>query len=985
MSEQQAAVLAFLQRMKLFQSLSPVKLEELSQLFQPWYYRASQAIMIKEQLPEHLVIIYQGKAQLMGYDPATKNSMTLQILQPGDILGGISLVRQVPTEVAIASTDTTCIALPASNFTRLFEQEPEFAAHWRDRCELMEAFDLLGVITGGVDNLSEIAAAAAHQAKVRYLEPGSNALDQWERDYQWFVSGGARLKQFPVGTQINPKQQKDLRLDADQSLRILGIPSRFVSSPAPLVERRISPLVSPDRDVPPIDPYPFVYGRGQVGAALACFQMLGIYFQLPLRKEVIRRVLENQKNRTGNLSLQTCGAVAELVGLNPGLVNLPFNTLNRLQTPALITWQDQVAIVYAVTSQGVVLGIPETGIKKFSFQDFLRQWGDSQGDGSGSRGLFLTLQPTAETPQNRFSLSWFLPSINRYRRVLIEVLVASFFVQLFGLANPLIVQIIIDKVLVQNSIETLNILGIFLLIIALFEAVLSSLRTYLFVDTTNRIDVTLGTAIIDHLLRLPLRYFERRPVGELATRINELENIRTFLTSTALTVVLDAVFSVIYILVMLIYSWKLTLVALVTIPFFIALTWITSPVVRRQLRRKAEDNAVTQSHLVEVLSGIQTVKAQNIELRSRWQWQQYYNRYIASGFETVKTFTAAGSASNFLNQLSGLLILWAGAYMVLQGSLTLGQLIAFRIIAGYVTSPLLRLTQLWQNFQETALSLERLADILDSPQEAEELNSTGKRGQSANIPMPIIKGEVKFNNVSFSYKQQALTNLQLENVSLTFPAGGFVGIVGQSGSGKSTLMKLLPRLYEPQAGQILIDNYDVMKVELYSLRQQIGIVPQDSLLFDGTIQDNITLTNPDATADEMILAARIAVAHDFIMTLPNGYNTRVGERGAALSGGQRQRIAIARTILQNPRLLILDEATSALDYETERQLSENLALTFKGRTVFFITHRLSTIKNADLIVVMDRGKVAEQGNHQQLMKLEGYYYRLYHQQELAMS
>ena len=985
MSEQQAAVLAFLQRMKLFQSLSPVKLEELSQLFQPWYYRASQAIMIKEQLPEHLVIIYQGKAQLMGYDPATKNSMTLQILQPGDILGGISLVRQVPTEVAIASTDTTCIALPASNFTRLFEQEPEFAAHWRDRCELMEAFDLLGVITGGVDNLSEIAAAAAHQAKVRYLEPGSNALDQWERDYQWFVSGGARLKQFPVGTQINPKQQKDLRLDADQSLRILGIPSRFVSSPAPLVERRISPLVSPDRDVPPIDPYPFVYGRGQVGAALACFQMLGIYFQLPLRKEVIRRVLENQKNRTGNLSLQTCGAVAELVGLNPGLVNLPFNTLNRLQTPALITWQDQVAIVYAVTSQGVVLGIPETGIKKFSFQDFLRQWGDSQGDGSGSRGLFLTLQPTAETPQNRFSLSWFLPSINRYRRVLIEVLVASFFVQLFGLANPLIVQIIIDKVLVQNSIETLNILGIFLLIIALFEAVLSSLRTYLFVDTTNRIDVTLGTAIIDHLLRLPLRYFERRPVGELATRINELENIRTFLTSTALTVVLDAVFSVIYILVMLIYSWKLTLVALVTIPFFIALTWITSPVVRRQLRRKAEDNAVTQSHLVEVLSGIQTVKAQNIELRSRWQWQQYYNRYIASGFETVKTFTAAGSASNFLNQLSGLLILWAGAYMVLQGSLTLGQLIAFRIIAGYVTSPLLRLTQLWQNFQETALSLERLADILDSPQEAEELNSTGKRGQSANIPMPIIKGEVKFNNVSFSYKQQALTNLQLENVSLTFPAGGFVGIVGQSGSGKSTLMKLLPRLYEPQAGQILIDNYDVMKVELYSLRQQIGIVPQDSLLFDGTIQDNITLTNPDATADEMILAARIAVAHDFIMTLPNGYNTRVGERGAALSGGQRQRIAIARTILQNPRLLILDEATSALDYETERQLSENLALTFQGRTVFFITHRLSTIKNADLIVVMDRGKVAEQGNHQQLMKLEGYYYRLYHQQELAMS
>lgn len=971
MSEQQAAVLAFLQRMKLFQSLSPIKLEEISQLFQPWYYRASQAILIKEQLPENLVIIYQGKAQLMGYDPATKVSMTLQVLQPGDILGGISLVRQVPTEVAIASTDTTCLALPASIFTRLLAQEPEFAAPWQNSCELMEAFDLLGLVGGEIENLSEIAAAAAHQAKVRYLEPGENSLKTWEKDYQWFVSGGARLKQFPLGTKINPSQQQ-VNLTSDQALRVVGFPSRFIASQVPVAppDRRFSPLSSPDLDVPAPDPYPYIYGRGQVGSALACFQMLSDYFHLPLKKEVIRRVLENQRSRTGNLSLQTCGAVAELIGLNPGLINLPSSTLNRLQTPALITWQEQLAIVYAVTSQGVVIGIPETGIKKFSFADFLRQWGD--------RGLFLTLQPTAETPQKRFSLSWFLPSVYRYRRVLIEVLIASFFVQLFGLANPLIVQLIIDKVLVQNSIDTLNILGVFLLIVALFEAILSSLRTYLFVDTTNRIDVTLGTAIIDHLLRLPLRYFERRPVGELATRINELENIRTFLTSTALTVVLDSIFSIIYILVMLVYSWKLTLVALATIPLFVALTWLTSPIVRRQLRQKAEDNAVTQSHLVEILSGIQTVKAQNIELRSRWQWQKDYNRYIVSGFQTVKTFTAASSASNFLNQLSGLLVLWAGAYMVLQGSLTLGQLIAFRIIAGYVTSPLLRLTQLWQNFQETALSLERLADILDSPQEAEE-------SDRQNIPMPVIKGEVKFSQVSFSYKQQATTNLQLENVNLIFPAGIFVGIVGQSGSGKSTLMKLLPRLYEPQAGQILIDNYDVTKVELYSLRQQVGIVPQDTLLFDGTIQDNITLTNPDATTDEMILAARIAVAHDFIMTLPNGYNTRVGERGAALSGGQRQRIAIARTILQNPRLLILDEATSALDYETERQLSSNLALNFQGRTVFFITHRLSTIKNADLIVVMDQGKVAEQGTHEQLMNLKSYYYRLYNQQELSVG
>jgi len=955
--QQTAAILAFLQRMKIFQSLSPLKVEELAQQFQPWYFRSGQAILIKEQLPEHWLLIYQGKAQLMGYDAASKSALTLKILQVGDHLGGISLVRQVPTEVAIATSDTTCLALSADVFLRLLEQEPAFASIWQQHCDLSEAFDVLS-LHASPQQLPELAAQASHQGVVRHLKPGENDLTQLERDRHWFISGGARLPQFPIGMQLS-KQHKQLVNPSDRPLRLIGLPSQMG-----IVTQSPSPVLPTAAIVPPPTDYPFVFGRGQVGEAMACFQMVCQHLNIPFRREVIRRVLENQKNRTGDLSLQACGAVAELLGLNPSLLTLPTSTINRLQPPALIIWRGHLALIYAVTAQGLVLAVPENGIREYRFGDFAQEW--------GLNGQFLTLQPTAETPQQRFSLAWFLPSLVKYRRILVEVLVASFFVQLFGLANPLIVQLIIDKVLVQNSIETLNILGIFLLIVALFEALLSSVRTYLFVDTTNRIDVSLGTTIIDHLLRLPLRYFERRPVGELATRINELENIRTFLTSTALTVVLDAVFSVIYIAVMAFYSWQLTLIALVTIPFFVAVTWVSSPIVRQQLRRKAEDNAVTQSHLVEVLSGIQTVKAQNIELRSRWQWQQDYNRYIASGFKTVQTYTAATATSNFLNQVSGLLVLWAGAYMVLQGSLTLGQLIAFRIIAGYVTSPLLRLTQIWQNFQETALSLERLADILDTPQEAED---------RTQIPMPIIKGEVRFVNVSFGYRQAIASALQLDGVNLTVNAGAFVGIVGASGSGKSTLMKLIPRLYEVQAGQIFIDNYDISKVELYSLRQQIGIVPQEPLLFDGTVQENIALTNPEASVDEIIFAARVAVAHEFIMGLPNGYNTRVGERGAALSGGQRQRIAIARTILQNPRMLILDEATSALDYDTERQLCQNIALSFQGRTVFFITHRLNTIQSADLIVVMDQGRVAEQGKHAALLAQQGIYYHLYNQQE----
>jgi ATP-binding cassette, subfamily B, bacterial HlyB/CyaB len=584
----------------------------------------------------------------------------------------------------------------------------------------------------------------------------------------------------------------------------------------------------------------------------------------------------------------------------------------------------------------------------------------------------LTVAASNRAPTAKFGLGWFVPAIQKHQQVLIQVLIASCFVQLFGLANPIVTQVIIDKVLGQHSLDTLDILGVFLLGVAVFEALLTSLRTYLFTDTTNRIDLTLGAAVIDHLLRLPLRYFDRRRVGELAGRLNELENIRQFLTGTALTVVIDAIFSVIYIAVMLFYSWQLTLVTLGTVPLFALLTICISPIVRRQLEFKAERYADAQSYLVEVLSGMQTIKAQHLELKSRWQWQERYARYISAGFKSVLTFSTASSISGFLNKFSGLLLLWVGAHLVLANQLTLGELIAFRIIAGYVTSPLLRLIQIWQSFQETALSIQRLGDILDAPPEVDE-------SDRHNISLPPIVGDIQYRDISFGFNPNS--NLQLLNINLTIPAGTFIGIVGQSGSGKSTLTKLLPRLYEPTAGQISIDGYDIGKVELSSLRHQIGIVLQDSLLFNGTIHENIALTCPDASSDEVMAAAKIAAAHDFIMALPQGYNTNTGERGAALSGGQRQRIAIARAVLQNPRILILDEATSALDYNAEQQVCRNLHAAFQDRTLLFITHRLNTVKHADNILMMEQGSIAEEGTHTQLMDMRGRYYCLFQQQE----
>ena len=959
-----------------FSNLSKDALAKLSVKWQPVRYRLGETILMREKIPAHIAVIYNGQARLLGYDPRSQKEVTITKLEPGAILGWASLIREVYTETAIASSEVDCLVLPTNEFYALLQEYPDLAHEFQQQCALIEVFELLGAElerrADGTTNLRELAQQAYAEALVCQDPP--NNLEELDSNFLWFVSGGKSLPDLPVGTQIDTEEGLSwLKQISSGSVRLVGIPkSIFVSETVKVTSNPESEIpyardyLTPPESLPSIEPrknkkikYPLVRGKGTEKATMACFQMLGEYFRVPFHREVIRTVVVNQQ-KTSNLSLPFCAAVADLMGLQTQIVGTTANNFPKLPTPAMVRWEDNFAILYEISHKKIVLAAPESGIKTLKLDTFSDLWGES--------GQVLLLKEGATTPQNKFNLSWFIPALARYRRVLIEVLIASFFVQLFGLVNPLMTQVIIDQVIGGNSLDTLHVLGILLIVVAIFEGFLSSVRTYLFTDTTNRIDLTLASQVIDHLLRLPMSYFGKRPVGELTTRVTELEKIRSFLTGTALTVVLDAIFSVIYVVVMVIYSPQLTLVALLVIPLFILLTLIFSPILRRMLRTKAERYAATNSYLVEVLSGIETVKSQNIELRSRMTWQEQYGRYISAGFKAVKLSTVAGSLSDFLNKFSSLLVLWVGAYLVLKNQLTLGELIAFRIISGYVTGPLLRLSQLWQNFQETALSIERLGDILNHPQESppEARN---------NLPLPEITGKVQYENISFRFANSG--PLQLSQINLDIPVGSFVGIVGQSGSGKSTLTKLLPRFYEPLGGRILIDGYDISKIELYSLRRQLGIVPQNPLLFDGTIHENIALNNPEATTEAIFEAARIASAHDFIMDLPNGYNTQVGERGSALSGGQRQRIAIARAVLQNPRLLILDEATSALDYETEQQLCLNLADKFKGRTVFFITHRLSTIKEADLILFMAKGIIEEMGNHEELMALKGRYYCLY--------
>lgn len=958
-------------------------------------YRTGQPVFERDKMPTQIVIIYEGQARVLGYDQRSQRNVSLQLVGQGEILGWAGLIRGIACETAIASTDLIAVTLPAADFLSLIEMEPAFGEAFQEHASPVEVFELLSGEfarkAGANGNVKDLAKNVWPDTLVVNLSNGTrsgqdlvSALDSGKI---WLVSSGV-VGDFPTGSQlVFDGIDKSLKIEGPRGARILGFPEQQPQEEESVAETVAAEVVdgnghsatidllkipeAPARPPAPVEEevsqptkYPVIRARGDIDAPLACFQMLAKHLGLKFRKDVVRRILENQLNTAGRISLQACGAIAQMMGVQGQLVQVPGTTVHRLKAPAMIQWQDSFAIIYSITEQEIILASAEKGLQRLKPGNFAEIWGEM--------GLILLLNPPRSEQKEQFSFWWFVPALMEHRTVFVEVLISSFFVQVFGLINPLMTMIIIDKVMGARNIEALDMLAGLMLIVALFEAILSGLRTFLFADTTNRLDVKLSSEVIDHLLRLPLSYFDNRRVGDLTGRIGELANIRNFLTGTALTVVLDAIFSVIYIAVMLALNPLMTGVALAAVPFFALIILVNSPIIQRLLRKKAERYADSQSYLVEILNGIQTVKAQNLELKSRWEWSARYARFMTASFNTVLTQTTASSISSFLNKLSGLALLWVGAYLVIDGELSVGGLIAFRIIAGNVTGSLLRFVSVWQSFQEVGMSVERLRDVLDTPAEVDEEDRK-------NIDMPEIQGVVKFEELCFRFKESG--NLQLANVNLDFPSGSFVGIVGLSGSGKSTLMKLLQRLYVPLSGRIFIDGYDIHKVELYSLRRQIGVVLQDTLLFNGTVQENIALTNPDATTDEIVRAAKIAVAHDFIMNLTNGYNSNVGERGASLSGGQRQRIAIARTVLQNPNLLILDEATSALDYSSERQVCENLAEAFEGKTVFFITHRLTTVKNADCIIMMDEGSVVEQGTHDELMALKGRYFCLYQQQE----
>jgi subfamily B ATP-binding cassette protein HlyB/CyaB len=566
----------------------------------------------------------------------------------------------------------------------------------------------------------------------------------------------------------------------------------------------------------------------------------------------------------------------------------------------------------------------------------------------------------------RFDITWFWQAVKKYRRLLSEVLVASFFLQLFALVSPLFFQVVIDKVLVHRGLTTLDVLILGLVVIAIFEAILTALRTHVFAHTTSRIDVELGARLFRHLMALPIAYFEARRAGDSVARVREIENIRQFLTGSALTLVIDLFFTGVFLAVMAAYSLALTAIVLVSIPLYIGLSAAVTPLFRHRLDEKFNRGAENQSFLVESLTGIETLKSMAVEPQMQRRWEEQLAGYVRSGFRVLSVGNWASQGVQLINKLTTAAILFFGAHAVMAGRMTVGELVAFNMLAARVSQPVIRLAQIWQDFQQTQISIERLGDILNTAPEPQFTP-----GRTA---LPALKGEITFDQVTFRYRPDSPT--VLHDIRFHIPAGQMVGIVGPSGSGKSTLTKLIQRLYAPENGHVLVDGIDLGTVDVSWLRRQIGVVLQENLLFNRSIRDNIALAEPGLPIGQVIQAARLAGAHDFILDLPQGYDSIVGERGGSLSGGQRQRIAIARALISNPRILILDEATSALDYESEKIVHDNMRSIAKGRTVIVIAHRLSAVRQCDRILTLENGRLVEDGSHDELVRSDGRYANL---------
>lgn len=699
--------------------------------------------------------------------------------------------------------------------------------------------------------------------------------------------------------------------------------------------------------------------------SLACFILLAKFLGVPADPD---QIAHDRGKGDDPYSLEDLNRIARKLGLIARLRSSRVQDLHQLPLPALLeTAGDDVIILLRVEDDSTV---PRYLVQRGNAERPEVWSADVIGKKFGGRVLLMTSREVLAGDTRTFDVSWFIPALVKYRSALRDVLIGSFFLQLTGLVSPIFFQLVIDKVLVHQSMSTLNVLAFGLAVILIFETVMSGLRNWLFAHTTNRVDSELSSRMFRHLMALPVSYFEARRVGDSVARVRELDRIREFLTSNAVTLIIDLFFTIVFFAVMFLYSPLLTLIVVISIPFYVAISMAISPVLRDKLEEKFRRGAESQSFLVESVTGIGTLKAMAVEPQMRDRWEKLFSAYTTIGFDVAKLANWGSHLIQLVSKLTTVAILYFGAKQVIAGELSVGSLVAFNMLSGRVAAPILRLSQLWQDFQQIRISVDRLGDVLNTPAEPDY--------DASRASLPPIKGAISFDKVRFRYRPDAPEALR--GVSLEIAPGEMLGIVGPSGSGKSTLTKLVQRLYVPEQGRVLVDGVDLSLVDPAWLRRQVGVVLQENILFNRSVRENIALSDPTKSMEAVMAAANLAGAQEFILELNHGYDTVIDERGGNLSGGQRQRIAIARALINNPRILILDEATSALDAESEEIIQANLLSIAKGRTVIIIAHRLSAVRQCDRIITVEAGEVTEIGSHTQLLKAGGRYSQLYAKQ-----
>ncbi|MBN3922253.1 peptidase domain-containing ABC transporter [Nostoc sp. NMS4] len=714
--------------------------------------------------------------------------------------------------------------------------------------------------------------------------------------------------------------------------------------------------------------YPFYAQQSAADCGSACLVMIGNYWG----KHFSINRLRDMTNVTRNgASLKAMAATAEYLGFATRPVKATLDKLAEQPLPAIVHWEGKhFIVVYEITKKRVIVCDPALGQRNLTKAEFKAGWS----------GYALLLQPTAllKNAKDESRSFWkFFELIKPHYRTLLEIFIASVVIQLFGLVTPVFTQLLLDRVLVQRSVPTLNAIGLGMIVFGLFGVAVNGVRQYLLFHTANRISIALLVGFIKHTFRLPLAYFESRYVGDIVSRIQENQKIQHFLTGQTLSIVLDMLTLVVYLALMFSYSWRMALFVLCIVPPFFILALASTSILRRISRDIFNANTKEQSYLIESLSGIRTVRSLAIEQTVRWRWEELLNDLIKKSFNAQIIGNRLQIVSGVIQTFVNTSLLWYGATQVINGELTIGQLVAFNMLVGNVLSPFQRLALLWNELQEIVISTERINDVLEAEPE-EDLETKPRKSLSK------LKGNICFQNVTFRYHSESETNV-LENLSFEIQPEQMVAVVGRSGSGKTTLSKLILGLYPPTDGKILIDGNDITSISMRSLRSQIGVVDQDTFLFGGSVRENIAIAYPNASLEDIIQAAKYAGADEFIQKLPMGYESEIGESGGMLSGGQRQRLAIARALLGNPRLLLFDEATSHLDSESERIIQNNLKTILQGRTSVIIAHRLSTVRNADLILVLDQGILVESGSHDELIAKKGHYYYLNQQQMSQVS